>query len=96
MKHHIIVKFKSDVSDERKDALVPEVKALFDNTTSIDGIYSVSVLRNCIARENRYDMMIVIDMEKEALPEYDGCLWHKKWKSDYGDMIEKKAIFDCE
>lgn len=95
MKHHIIVKFKPEVSTEEKDRLIPEIKALFDNTVSIDGIHSVEIQRNCIDRANRYDIMIIISMEPEALPEYDECIWHKRWKAEYSDIIEKKAIFDC-
>ena len=41
-------------------------------------------------------MMIVIDMDKEALPTYDESEPHKRWKVGYGDIIEKKAVFDCE
>ena len=95
MKHHVIVKFKSDLTAADKDRLVPEIKSLFDNMLSIDGIHSVELFRNCVDRENRFDIMIVITMEPEALPEYDECIWHKRWKTEYADVVEKKAIFDC-
>ena len=96
MNHCILAKFKPEIAKEQKEAMYPEIKALFDNTTSIDGIHEVKLLTNCIARENRYDIMIVISMEPEALPAYDVCSWHKEWKSVYGDLLEKKAIFDYE
>ena len=63
MKHYIIVKYKDkNVTEKIK---VP-VKALFERTLVIEGINAVEVKTCCIDRENRYDMMITIDMEKEA------------------------------
>ena len=41
-------------------------------------------------------MMIVIDMDAPALPAYDVSEPHLRWKAEYGPLIEKKAIFDCE
>lgn len=96
MKHHIIVKFKPEVSAEQKEELRPAIQALFDNTLSIDGITAVDVIPNCIDRPNRYDLMIVLTMDPAALSAYDACPWHKQWKADYGELIEKKTIFDCE
>ena len=40
--------------------------------------------------------MIILDMEKEALAAYDVSEPHLRWKKEYGDRIEKKAIFDCD
>ena len=40
--------------------------------------------------------MIVLDMEPEALPAYDVCEPHLRWKTEYGPITESKAIFDCE
>ena len=94
MLHHIIVKWNETVSD--KAALIPEINALFQNTTIIPGIHKVELFPNVIDRPNRYDLMIVLTMDPEALPVYDACEWHKAWKEQYGGMIEKKAIFDKE
>ena len=96
MKHHILVKYTSAVNDIQKAELAPEILKLFSHVKEIPGISDVNVYTNCINRDNRYDLMIVIDMEKNALPDYDDCIWHKQWKSDYSHIIEKKAIFDCE
>ena len=93
MRHYIIVKFKDKTVAEK--IKVP-VKALFERTLVIEGINAVEVKTCCIDRENRYDMMITIDMEKEALSSYDVSEPHKEWKAEYGDLIEKKAIFDSE
>ena len=96
MKHHILAKYKAGLTPERKKELAGEILRLFENTTSIEGISSVEVHTNCIDRENRFDIMIVIEMEPEALPAYDDCEWHHIWKDSYGGLLEKKAIFDCE
>lgn len=92
MKHHILVKFNDSVNN--KMALLPEIKELFERTLSINGIYSVSLKSNVIDRPNRYDLMIIIDMEQSALEAYDVSEAHRLWKEKYGDMISKKAIFD--
>ena len=94
MKHHIIVKWNESISDKRGAA--EEVRKLFAPSTDIDGIRSVRVIENCIDRPNRYDIMIVLDMDKDALTVWDGSEIHKTWKSERGEKIASKAIFDCE
>ena len=49
---------------------------------------------SCSERPNRYDMMIEMVMEPEALPVYDASEPHLRWKQEYGSHIEAKAIFD--
>ena len=94
MKHYIIVKYNECVTD--KTGLLEEIKELFEKTTQIEGIHEVYVYPCCIDRPNRYDVMIEIVMEKEALPIYDDCEWHHIWKRDYGKYVGSKTIFDCE
>ena len=93
MKHHIIVKF-TEGTDVR--ALLAPVKAIFDETLSIPGIHGVELKTSCIDRPNRYDLMIVIDMDPYALPAYDASEPHHRWKEEYGPITLKKAIFDCD
>ncbi len=76
--------------------MTPKIKELFERTLSIDGIHSVSVKPNVIDRPNRYDLMIIIEMEKSALEAYDSSEPHKLWKKEYGDMLSTKAIFDSD
>ena len=45
---------------------------------------------------SRRNMMIIIDMDQEALPAYDASEPHLRWKTEYGKLTEKKAIFDCD
>ena len=96
MKHCIIVKFKNTVSVEDKQRMLPDIEDLFEQTTQIDGVHGIRLLTNCTPRDNRYDLMIEMDMEQSALTEYDDCVWHHRWKNEYGELIEKKAIFDYE
>ena len=93
MKHHIIVKFTPGTDAK---ALAAPVRRIFAQTLTIPGVHDVQVLLSNSDRANRYDMMIVMDMDKEALPLYDVSAPHLHWKAEYGDRIEKKAIFDCE
>ena len=93
VKHYIIVKFR-DGTDVQ--AAAGPVRELFGGTLSIPGIRGVDVRTSCSSRPNRFDMMIVIDMDAPALPAYDVSEPHLRWKAEYGPLIEKKAIFDCE
>ena len=68
MRHFIIVKLKDP---KEKETLAAPVKALFDQTLAIPGIHEVKLHLSCSERSNRYDMMIEIIMEPEALAAYD-------------------------
>ncbi|MCQ2770856.1 MAG: hypothetical protein MJ236_03550 [Clostridia bacterium] len=94
MRHHIIVKWNNLVND--KDSLIPDIEKLFSAALEIKGIHSVEIHKNVIDRANRYDLMIVLVMEKSALEEYDNSVFHKEWKNTYSKYIESKAIFDCD
>ena len=94
MKHDILIKYKPEIKKERKAELIPEIRELFEHITEIPGIHGVTLYPNVVERENRYDLLIEIDMERNALEAYDHSVWHKQWKDQYGDLLEKKAIFD--
>lgn len=76
--------------------MLPEINGLFSSLTELDGIHSVSVCPNCTDRRNRYDLMIEITMEKDALEVYDSSPQHARWKSEYCPLLEAKAVFDRE
>jgi len=92
MKHCILVKFKKDFN--YKNAL-DDIKSIFDSI-DIDGVHDVTYKCNCIMRENRYDLLIMINMDKNVLSSYDECSAHHTWKDKYTKYIDKKAIFDFE
>ena len=94
MKHCIIAKFNDTVGD--KAAMTSQIEALFSSAPAMDGVHGCTVLRNCIDRENRYDLTIVIDMDKAALPAWDASELHREWKSRFSSYLAAKAIFDFE
>ena len=96
MKHLILAKFKPEITAEQKAAMLPDIRRIFEETLSVDGITGVQVFTNCIDRSNRYDLLIEISMDRSALEAYDVCAPHREWKTRYGDLLEKKAIFDHE
>ena len=94
MLHHILVKWTDEATD--KPTLAAEVEALFQGVLSVEGVHGVTVHPNVIDRPNRYGLLIRIDLDKAALPAYDACETHHCWKDDYGHLVAKKAIFDCD
>ncbi len=93
MRHFIIVKWKQP--DEMRGKL-DGIEAIFKKTLEIPGIHKVILHPSCSDRANRYDLMIEIEMDAEALPAYDASEPHHFWKDTYGEAIQSKAIFDCE
>ena len=93
MKHYIIIKIND------KSAL-PELEAkageIFPKTLSIPGVSSVEVHRSCSDIPNRFDLMIIIEMQPEALAAYDASEPHQQWRRLCDPLLESKAIFDCE
>ncbi|MEE8886788.1 MAG: Dabb family protein [Eubacteriales bacterium] len=96
MKHCILVKYKDEVTAEDRERLYPEIGRLFDGLRAMDGIHDVELIRNVINRPNRFDLLIRIDMDPEALSAYDDSNVHHQWKDQYGKYLAKKAIFDYE
>ncbi len=63
MRHHILVKW--DTTQPRPD--LRAIDQLFQQTLEIPGIHSVSLHPNVVARPNRYDLLILLCMERDAL-----------------------------
>jgi len=96
MKHLILAKFKPEITEEEKTRMLPDITRIFEGTLTIEGINDVKVMKNCVHRDNRFDLMIQMTMDRTALELYDACCWHKEWKNTYGILLEKKAVFDYE
>lgn len=96
MKHCILVKYIEEVTNEKKEALVPEITSVFAPLKDMEGIHDVEIITNVVNRPNRYDILIRIDMDQDVLSIYDQSEPHKIWKRDYAEYIAKKAIFDYE
>lgn len=95
MQHHVIVKFNKTVKDKTK--LADEIGKLFKGMeNTVEGVHKVSPHKNCIDIPNRYDLMIIVDMEKDALDAYVKSPIHDKWINDYPKYLESKVIMDYE
>ena len=94
MLHNILVKWTDQVTD--KPAIARLVAQTFEGSAEIPGVHGVAVRPNIIDRPNRYDLLIQLDMDEKALTTWDESDIHKRWKANFGGLVEKKAIFDCE
>ena len=95
MQHHVIVKFNEDVKD--KDSLSNEIGNLFKGLKgTVERVHSVSPHKNCINMQNRYDLMIIVDMDKDALDAYSNNPIHDKWINEYSKYLSSKVIMDYE
>lgn len=93
MQHYIIVKFFDDVDYIK---FIKPITELFDNALKIDGISTIKIFSSNSKLNNRYDLMIIMELTQNALVEFDNSNIHKKWKSEYGKFIKDKVIFDCD
>lgn len=93
IKHYIIVKFTEGTDTA---ALEEPVRRIFEETLDIPGIHALEMHVSNSDRANRYDLMILLEMDQDALPAYDCSEPHLRWKQEYGDRVAKKAIFDCD
>lgn len=95
MQHHVIVKFNDKVKD--KKAFADEVGNLFKGMVgTVKGVHKVSSHKNCIDMPNRYDLMIIVDMDKDALEAYSNSPIHDNWIKNYPKYLESKVIMDYE
>ena len=70
MKHCILAKFTPEAKAQRA-ALLPRIREIFSAAADIPGVHGAEVIPNCVDRDNRYDVLIRLDMDREALPLYD-------------------------
>lgn len=69
MKHCILARFRADAGDWR--AYLPEIREIFSAAGDIPGVRGAEVFHNCVDRENRYHVLIRLDMDPAALAAYD-------------------------
>ena len=62
MEHYIIVKFTGGTDVK---ALVEPVRGIFEETLEIPGVHSLDIRVSNSDIANRFDLMIIITMEKE-------------------------------
>ena len=95
MKHCILAKYTPEAYAWRVE-LLPRIREIFSVSAEIPGVGGAEVIPNCVDRDNRYDVLIRLDMDADALPRYDVSTMHHRWKDEFGPLLEKKAIFDYE
>ena len=95
MKHCILAKYTADAYSRRAE-LLPRVREIFSAAADIPGVAGAEVFSNCVDRANRYDVLIVLEMARDALAAYDESAMHQRWKDEFGPLLEQKAIFDFE
>lgn len=94
MVHMIISKFQD--RGILTAEFMQELEQLFAKADQIPGVHGARIITNCIDRENRYDIIIEVAMEKDALSAWDASEVHAAWKKNYGALLAAKAIFDRE
>lgn len=94
MRHHILVKFADSATDLSQ--MRGRAEEIFAPVMDIPGVHGYSVHMSSVDRPNRYDLMVVIHMDEDALPRYDASPCHKRWKDELGPLFQQKAIFDCD
>ena len=95
MKHCILAKYTADAYSRRAE-LLHRVRERFSAAADIPGVTGAKVFPNCVDRSNRYDVLIVLEMARDALAAYDESAMHHRWKDEFGPLLEQKAIFDFE
>ena len=95
MKHCILAKYTAEFYPRRAE-LLPRIREIFSSAADIPGVTWAEVFPNCVDRDNRYDVLIVLEMARDALAAYDESAMHHRWKDEFGPLLEKKAIFDFE
>lgn len=95
MKHCILAKYTAEFYPRRAE-LLPRVREIFSAAADIPGVTGAEVFPNCVDRDNRYDVLIVLEMARDALTACDDSAMHHRWKDEFGPLLEKKAIFDFE
>ena len=94
MKHCILAKLRPEAGDWR--AYLPEIREIFSAAGDIPGVRGAEVLPSCVDRDNRYHVLIRLDMDPAALTAYDVSAMHHRWKDRFGPLLEKEAIFAYE
>ena len=95
MKHCILAKYGPEVYP-RRETLLPRIREIFAPAAELPGVHCITVYPNCVARDNRYDVLVVLDMAPEALPLYDVSAPHRRWKEEFGPLQAQKALFEFE
>ena len=90
----LLIRLKSGKSSD-KERLNEEIKNLYNETLKINGVKRVDVYTTNSKLRNKFDLMIKMDLTKEALKEYQTSDIHNQIKERFDKKKKKKTIFDC-
>ena len=65
MRHYILAKFQADAGDWH--GYLPRIREIFGAAGEIPGVRGAAVYPGCVDRENRYHVLIELEMEPSAL-----------------------------
>ena len=91
MEHYLIVKFRKD-TDVKK--VYEELRTLFEKASKIEGVKKADVFLSSGKLRNNYDMMIRIQMKKNALKAFESSDLYREWEEKYSESISKTTVFD--
>ena len=77
MRHYILAKFQADAGDWHD--YLPRIREIFGAAGEIPGVRGAAVYPGCVDRENRYHVLIELEMEPSALTTYDESAMHHRW-----------------
>lgn len=90
MRHCILTRFRADAGDWQ--AYLPEIREIFSAAGDIPGVRGAEVFPNCVDRENRYHVLIRLDMDPAALAAYDVSPMHHRWKDRFGPCWKRRPF----
>ena len=92
MKHCILAKFRPEAGDWR--AYLPQIREIFSAAGDIPGVRGAEVLPGCVDRDNRYHVLIRLDMDPAAHePSH-----HRRQQQENGNggPANELFLFGCE
>ena len=92
MKHYVLFKLKENNADSRS-SLIRCIKAM---EPKLDMIDSLEVYEDFLHSDRSYDVMLVVELPKGKLDEYQNHPTHVEAKADFVPLIEKSITFDTE
>lgn len=91
MRHYILAKFQGRC---RGLARLPpaDPRDLRRGGGDSRGVRGAAVYPGCVDRENRYHVLIELEMEPSALTTYDESAMHHRWKDEFGRCWRKRQF----
>ncbi len=92
MKHYVLFKLKESDGDSR----ISLINAIKTMKPELDMIESLEVYEDFLHSERSYDVMLMVEMAKDKLDEYQNHPAHLKAKADFAPLIAGSITLDTE